>query len=142
MERSESPGLLRRLAAIFYDSLLLFSVLFFATFPTLLWTGGRAVAPANPALQAYLLGVAFLYFAWPWTRGGQTLGMRAWGLRVVQGNGASMTWAQAGLRFAGAVLSWGALGAGFLWVLVDKDGLAWHDRWSGTRLVLVQRSPS
>ena len=142
MEQLEGPGLLRRLAAIFYDSLLLFSVLFFATFPVLLLTRGHAVAPANPALQIYLLAIAFLYFAWPWIRGGQTLGMRAWGLRVVQANGARITWAQAALRFAGALLSWAALGAGFLWGLVDRDGLTWHDRLSGTRLVLVRQASS
>ena len=37
-----------------------------------------------------------------------------------------------------ALLSWGALGAGFLWILVDRNQLAWHDRLSGTRLVLLK----
>ena len=39
------------------------------------------------------------------------------------------------MRFAGAVISWLAFGLGFLWLLVDVDRLAWHDRLSGTSLV-------
>jgi uncharacterized RDD family membrane protein YckC len=139
MQRCNSPGLPRRLAAVIYDAMLLFSVLFFATLPVLLLTSGHAVPPANPVLRLYLVAVAFLYFAWPWTHGGQTLGMRAWRLRVVQVDGSPITWAQATRRFGASLLSWAPLGAGFLWVLVDPERLAWHDRLSGTRLELTPR---
>ncbi len=131
------PGLPRRLGAIGYDALLLFSVLYFATFLVLLWSGGHAIAPSKPWFQAYLLAVAFLYFAWPWTRTGQTLGMRAWRIRVVLPDGSPIGWKQATLRLSAALLSWMALGGGFLWMLVDRDRLTWHDRLSGTVLVLT-----
>jgi uncharacterized RDD family membrane protein YckC len=40
-------------------------------------------------------------------------------------------------RLAAAALSWLALGLGWLWILVDPQRRAWHDRLSGTRVVLV-----
>jgi uncharacterized RDD family membrane protein YckC len=74
-----------------------------------------------------------------WTRGGQTLGMRAWRLKVLRDDGQPLTIQDALLRYVAAILSWAALGLGFLWILVDSDGLAWHDRISKTRLVILER---
>lgn len=128
---------MRRFAALFYDSLLLFSVLFFATLVLLLFTGGRAIPPHDPLYSSYLIGVSFLYFGWSWTHGGQTLGMRAWRLRVADKNGGSLTWKLALVRFCCAILSWLPMGAGYLWITVDRRRLAWHDRLSGTTVVLI-----
>lgn len=129
------PGLARRLAVMCYDGLLLFAVLFAATAVILPLTGGEAVAPNDPLYSGYLLAVSFAYFGWFWTHGGQTLGMRAWGVRVVDGSGRPPGWRRGLLRFVAALLSWLPLGLGFLWVIVDGRKRAWHDRLSGTRLV-------
>ena len=131
------PGLLRRLGAALYDGLLMLSLLFFATFPLLLLTGGQAIEPSNRLYGAYLLLVAFVYFAWPWTHGGQTLGMRTWRFRVCRLDGGSITWLQALGRFTAAILSWVPLGAGFLWSLVDVERRSWHDLLSKTKLETV-----
>jgi uncharacterized RDD family membrane protein YckC len=131
-------GLLRRLAAIFYDTLLLLAVWFLATLILLPFTHGRAVEPHNPFYTLYLSLVAFLFFGWFWTHGGQTLGMRAWRLRVAQPDGSPITLWQAALRFAGALFSWGAVGLGFWWSLVDSRKRTWHDLLSGTILVVVR----
>ena len=132
-----SAGFLRRVAAISYDSLLLFSVLFFATLVLLPFTGGQAIRPREPFYTSYLVAVSFLYFGWFWTHGGQTLGMRAWRLRLEHDTVGSVTWKLALLRFCGAIVSWLPMGAGYLWMLVDRRGLAWHDRLSGTAVVLT-----
>ena len=131
------PGLLRRLAALVYDALLLFAVLFAATVPVLLLTGGRAVGPNDPAFTAYLLGVSYAWFGWCWTRSGQTLGMRAWRMRVRTREGARLGWRRSLARFAVALVSIGAAGAGLLWVAVDRDRMSLHDRLSGTVLEMV-----
>ena len=89
-------------------------------------------------MQLYLLGCPFVFFGWFWTHGGQTLGMRAWRLRLLDAEGGPVTWRQSLLRVAGAYLSALALGVGYLWVLFDRAGLAWHDRLSGTRLVMTR----
>ena len=131
-----SPGLIRRLSAIVYDTLLLFAVLFLATIPVLLFTAGRPIPPNEPVYTGYLLLVSFIYFAWFWTHGGQTLGMRAWRIRLRGPQAGPVSWFQAAARFCYAIVSWLALGAGFLWVLWDRDRRAWHDNLSRTFLVL------
>ena len=131
------PGLLRRLAALVYDSMLLFSLLFAATAPALMVTGGEAIRPGHPAFTAYLLAVSYAYFGWCWTRSGQTLGMRAWRMRVCTPEGKLLGWRRALCRFAAALVSIGAAGVGLLWVAFDRDRMSLHDRLSGTVLEIV-----
>jgi len=42
-------------------------------------------------------------------------------------------------RLAWAVVSWLPLGLGYLWILVDPQRRAWHDRLSGTRVVVLPK---
>jgi uncharacterized RDD family membrane protein YckC len=133
------PALWRRLAAACYDSLIVLALWFLGTALILPLTHGEAVASSNlPAVMTYrlyLLGIGFLFFAGFWTRSGQTLGMLAWKIRVVQsGNGACISWKQALLRYLAALLSWFALGLGFIWSLFNSEHMTWHDRLSGTEL--------
>jgi uncharacterized RDD family membrane protein YckC len=65
--------------------------------------------------------------------------MRAWCLQVVREDGGKFGWRDAALRFFSAMLSWLCLGLGFLWILIDKEKLAWHDRLSRTRVVLLSK---
>jgi uncharacterized RDD family membrane protein YckC len=65
--------------------------------------------------------------------------MLAWRLRVERSDGALLTWRDALLRLAGAFVSLAPLGLGYFWILIDRDGLAWHDRWSGTRVVVLPK---
>jgi uncharacterized RDD family membrane protein YckC len=74
-----------------------------------------------------------------WRRGGQTLGMRPWRLRLVARDGGLPAWSALWLRYAVGTVSLLAAGAGFWWAWCDRDGLAWHDRASRTRL---QRTPA
>ena len=127
-------GLLRRLAAAAYDALVLFGVLFVATAILLPFTGGQAVDPGNAVYLLYLLAASFLYFGWFWTHDGQTLGMRAWHIRVRTLQGGAVPWRLAALRFLAALLSWAAVGAGFLWAALDAERRSWHDRLSRTVL--------
>lgn len=118
-----------------YDGVLLVAVWIAATAVLLPFTAGEAIRPGQAWYTLYLVVVAFGYFGWFWTRGGQTLGMRTWNLRLAAADNGGVDWQRAAGRFAGACLSWLALGAGYLWMLVDGDRLTWHDRLSGTRIV-------
>jgi uncharacterized RDD family membrane protein YckC len=117
-----------------YDLLLLAAVLFVATALVLPFTGGQAVGPHHWIYTVYLLAVTSLFFGWSWTHGGQTLGMKAWHLKIRTIEGGSINWRRAAIRMLAACLSLGSLGLGYLWILVDRDSLAWHDRLSGTRI--------
>lgn len=132
--------LLRRLGAVCYDTLLLVAVLFIAGLPLPLVPEAVRFEPwVRYAMFAYLLGVSFVFFGWFWTHGGQTLGMRAWRLRVVTADGEALAWRQAWRRFVWALVSWAVLGLGFVWSLVDAQRRTWHDRASATRLVTTAR---
>lgn len=128
-----SCGLARRLAAVVYDGIVVIAVLFIAAVPVVLLHGGAV--EGSLLFDLYLLGVAFAFYGGFWTHGGQTIGMRAWGVRVLRADGGPVRWPEAALRFTAAILSWLVLGAGFWWSLIDHEHRAWHDRISGTRLV-------
>jgi len=92
------------------------------------------------ALRAALLAVTALYFVVSWSRGGQTIGMRAWRLRVIDADGKSLAWARSLLRFAVMLVSLGALGLGFVWCLVDRERRGWHD--IAAKSLVVRLAPS
>ena len=139
MSKLPPAGLIRRLAALLYDSLLLFGVVFTATVVLLPFTGGQAIMPGNIAYQAYLLGLIVLFYGWCWTHGGQTLGMKAWRIRVQTPDGRCLSWERSALRLLCALLSWLSLGLGYIWVLFDSDQKTWHDRLSNTVVVRLPR---
>lgn len=131
---------MRRLLAICYDSLLLFGVLFIAAIPlALLPEAVKTARVVRLGMQGYLLAICAGFFVWFWVHGGQTLGMRAWHIRLVADDGSVVSRRQAILRFFAALLSLAGLGLGFLWVLFDRDGLAWHDRLTGTRVIVTPK---
>ncbi|MES9846427.1 MAG: RDD family protein [Candidatus Sedimenticola sp. PURPLELP] len=139
------PSLLRRLGAVLYDTLLVAGLLLMAstiiTLPTEMMFGAETSARVSKALLVWLWPlIPLLFFTWFWTRGGQTLGMRSWRIRVVTEEGAPLEARQALLRAACAVVSWLPLGLGFLWVLFDSEKRAWHDMLSGTRLIRLPKS--
>jgi len=163
---SAAPAsIIKRLLAMFYDSFLLIAVLFLAMAVMLLVTGGYQFQAGNPLVTIYLLAVSYVFFGWFWTHGGQTLGMRAWKLRVQQRAGETITWRQAAIRFFTALPAWVMLFigialvvdiplpthawldqfsgkaawlillAGIVWLVIDQWPDGWRDRLSGTRVV-------
>ncbi len=127
---------LKRLFALIYDGFLLLGVLFVSGIPLVFipedlkahWLGTILV-------RGYLLGVIFLFFGWFWTHGGQTLGMRAWRLLLVDEHGKNPGWGLALKRFAAATVSLLPAGLGFVWIFIHSNRQAWHDTLSGTRVV-------
>lgn len=101
-----AAGLLRRLAAVVYDCLLLLAVLFLGTLALLPLTGGEAITPTTEgpgvylAYRAYLALLALGYFGLSWTRSGQTLGMMAWNIRLETATCGTLGWRAAAFRFA------------------------------------------
>ncbi|MDM8564958.1 RDD family protein [Candidatus Halobeggiatoa sp. HSG11] len=134
METNSSyVGILRYCAVIFYDGLLLFSVLFLAAGIAYPITDGQV----NIMFQVYLLAVSFFYFAWSWVNGGQTLGMKAWRVRLVANDNQPISLKQCLLRFLISIISWLILGVGFFWAFFNQEHRTWHDLLSNTRLIVL-----
>jgi uncharacterized RDD family membrane protein YckC len=140
-----AAGLLRRLGALLYDALLLAALWMLTTVFFLPITGGEALSAARSPLlervyQATLVAVLVGFYGVSWTSRGQTLGMAAWRLKVERDDGRLLTWPDVLRRLGAALLSWVALGLGWLNVLVDPQRRTWHDRLTHTRVVVVPRS--
>ena len=114
-----------------YEAFLVFAVAFFATWVFFFASGGRDATRGwlRMELQLFILVVLAAYFLWCWLRGGQTLAMRTWRIRLVD-----VTPGRAILRF---VLALFLLPLSIVWVLVDRDRQFLHDRLAGTRLVIA-----
>ena len=114
-----------------YEALLLLAVAFFAGSAFLLASGGHDATAGGyrRALQLLVLLTFAAYFLWSWLRGGQTLPMKAWKIRLVE-----VTPARALLRLALALL-FVPTGISVVWLLFDRDRQFLHDRLAGTKLV-------
>ncbi|MEM6511901.1 MAG: RDD family protein [Pseudomonadota bacterium] len=131
----QPSGILRRLGAILYDSLLILALLFLATIPFIAYNDGESVETGNPVFQLWIVFVVYVFFVGFWSTKGRTLGMQSWGLQLETPEGERVGLAAASIRYFAAILSWASVGIGFLWQLVDPDKLTWHDRLSNTRLM-------
>lgn len=131
-----APGMLRRLASMLYESILLFAVAFLGTWVFQFAAGTlRIEGWRSHLLQIFLLAVFAAYFLWCWLRGGQTLAMRTWRIRLVTKDGhARLPPKAALLRFLYALLLVPTL-IGICWAWVDRDGQFLHDRLAGSLLV-------
>lgn len=123
-----------------YDSLLILAVLFIAGAPLILiFDEALREGIARILFQLYLAGIVITFYLWFWTHGGQSLGMRAWRIRITDLDGGPIDARQALLRILGACLSLALCGLGYVWIIVDAQKLAWHDHLSRTRVVLMPK---
>ena len=80
--------MLRRLASMLYESILLFAVAFFGTWLFQFAAGTVVIDGWRLAmLQLFLIALFAAYFLWCWLRSGQTLAMKTWRIRLVAKNG-------------------------------------------------------
>jgi uncharacterized RDD family membrane protein YckC len=134
----ERPGFFRYTAAIFYDVMLIIALFFLATALLLPFNDGEAIQ--SPILfPLYLLSISFIFLAWFWTHGGQTLGMQAWNLHLISNTDAKITWFQAFTRFITALISWLTFGLGIFWCLWQKEGRTWQDINSKSHIVFIKK---
>jgi uncharacterized RDD family membrane protein YckC len=146
LSHAQKPSVLRRLGALFYDALLLLAVLMVANaivvIPYEVISGHPVYESFVPLtlMRLYLLVVIGAFYVYFWTHGGQTLGMKAWRLQVIAQDGEAVGFNAAVKRFAWSILSLIPAGLGLWWSLFNRQGLAWHDSRSNTRVVLLPKS--
>ena len=153
MSLMPTAGLLRRLAALIYDLFLLAAmVMAYALFVITPLRISLYGMPSNDDDWAgfpifikvlLILGLIFVlaaYYFVCWRKQGQSMGMKAWRLKLQQSSGelanASQCWSRALL----APISLAFFGIGFLWCLIPPNNECLHDRLSGTKVVVLPKS--
>lgn len=98
----------RRFAAIVYDALAVVAIVMVVGLLAQMVTGGRLFDEHGRMLTWWyqpLQGIVVAaYFLVSWVRGGQTLGMRPWRIRVTDADGAPASWKRGGVRLIVAAL--------------------------------------
>jgi uncharacterized RDD family membrane protein YckC len=164
MSNIDNPpaGIAKRLAAIVYDALLALAI----AMGLVLLPSSILITFAHLETHSvyYIVGILLWFylvmlgfFGWFWTHGGQTLGMRAWRLKLVTGDGGAVSWKAAWSRFTLGLPAWTlvALGlyflkslavvglamllAGAVWVWLDQKPNGWRERLSGTRVIALPK---
>lgn len=137
----KSPSLFTRLLVVIYDVLLLAGVVFashaiiFFALKLLPISIGDSII-IKVLHFACLIIISILFYGWFWVNGGQTLGMKAWHLYLINdSSGKFINWQLAVQRYFLAAISWLPLGMGFFWILLHKENKTWHDMLTNTRIV-------
>ena len=126
--------LFRRSAAFLYDCLLLIALFFVITAAVIAVNDGQAIQ--HFLYKVFLFTVGFLFFDWFWRHGGQTLGMRAWRIRVEGENTDSITQKQSLIRYmCGSLL----FGITLLYMFTSTRKEALHDKLSRTKIVFYNK---
>ncbi|KRE88688.1 transporter [Frateuria sp. Soil773] len=155
---SQPCPLWRRLAALVYDLLIVVAIVMVVGLLCQLATGGRLIGTGAqvriPWWYQPLQGLAVsAYFVASWLRGGQTVGMRPWHIRVTAADGGRPSPRQAVVRLLVAALPllllelagplglrtalWAVSGAWALWfavALFDRHRRTLHDIAAGTEI--------
>jgi uncharacterized RDD family membrane protein YckC len=150
MNTSEFPAapVWRRLAALLYDSFILLAISFLygagATFVGVI--AGWHQADYQPMFRhwAFTLGwvlVLATFYIWFWHKSGQTIGMRTWGLKLVDDGDQLRTpsWHQCALRTLVAPPAIAFGGMGYWYRLFDGQQRCLHDRLSNTHVIEVRK---
>jgi len=147
-------GFIRRLASLIYDALVVIAFAMLTTIIYLVLVQGMisiglfslgthedvtALIQATPILYylrtMMLITVSVVFFGYFWTKSGQTIGMRAWRLKVQRTDGKLLSWPQAIARSLTALL-----GLGNLVVILDrKHRRALQDLVCKTEVVLLSK---
>jgi len=140
-----TASLTRRLAALGYDSLVLISLYVITGFILVgIATATNGGEPPGAFPMAVNLSVmftlCFFYYSTSWRRGGQTIGMKAWRIKLLNCNPKPVQLSQCMLRTGIGFFSLVIFGLGFFWSLLDKQERTWHDMASLTRVVHIPRA--
>jgi len=144
-----TANLLRRLMALLYDVFLLFAITLgygaFLLLIKILFNGTQDLETLQPGLVMQILSfIGWLaalagYYYICWRKQGQTLGMKAWRIKLQQPDGNMATPKQCLIRTVLACISMAAAGIGYLWCLLPSSNGCLHDIYSGTEVVSLPK---
>ncbi len=108
---------------------------------TLPWSSsGESLANtlnSNPLWLIYLTGCVQYYYCWCWVKGGQTVGMKTWRLKLCKADGSHLCWKEAYYR---SFLSLGGLAN--IACLFNSNKQGWHDMLCNSQVVVLPKNTS
>ncbi|MDP0562954.1 MAG: RDD family protein [Candidatus Endonucleobacter sp. (ex Gigantidas childressi)] len=139
----------RRLASMVYDSLLVTAIMVVVGFinlgiqitiygaDQLRKMTDHGYTLDNHIFYLMVILVIFAFFGMCWRKKGQTPGMLAWRIYIINDNQQPITIAQTLIRCLVAIpaIIFGLLGV--IWMKIDPEQKSWQDKISGTRTVLL-----
>ncbi len=128
----KKSGILKRIASMFYDLLIVCSILMLYTSLLVLLNSGLPIDSGCLAYSASLLMVTFMYFFMSWQRLGQTLGMRAWKIKIMDSSFSLPTRKMCAIRFITSIPSIGMFAIGIIWSYLPGKENTLHDDLSKT----------
>ena len=100
---------------------------------------GFAMSLLHPFGDFHIVILA-VYGAVMWKLRGTTVGGIVFDLHVVRLDGRPIDWETAVIRALSCFLSLAVVGLGFIWIALDDNRQAWHDKIAGTVVVRAKRS--
>lgn len=134
-ETLKNATFLRRLCALVYDSFVVFSFLILITGLALAVNQGNSLLPHRELFLAYLFVGTGLFIGWFWQKAGQTLGMLAWRIKIVNEDFSAINWHTAIKRYLIGTVCLALGGIGLIWCLFNKEKRALQDIFTKTRVV-------
>ena len=135
----KAPNIITRIAIGSYELLILIAIWLICTGIFIALFGDATDGLKRFALQLTIWSVTGIYFIWCWKKSGQTVAMKTWKVQLVSQKSSPLTYNQLVLRYILASLGLFAAGAGFLWMIFDRENLFLHDRLTGCRLENVTK---
>ena len=100
----KSISILRRLASIIYDSLLVFAILIIMSIPFYSFNvEGNNILKLT--MQVYFYLVTQYFFVWFWVNSQGTLGMKTWKIKIICEDGNKISYKKAVIRINSAIFS-------------------------------------
>ena len=124
----------RRILSILYDSFLIFALLVIMSMPFYSFNIEEDFA-LKIMMQIYFYFIIQFFFVWFWVNNRATLGMRSWGVIIVDDTGNGISYKRAIIRFNMAIISFAIFGLGFFISILRKDKKCMHDIISKTYLI-------
>jgi len=141
-------GPIRRILALVYDLLMVVAISLVYVLIVSIGDVAFTSVQVGDAVEVYdqlwyragFVIVNTLFFVYFWHRAGQTIGMRAWRLKLVDAQtGVPPSLQQCILRCIVAPLAIGLGLIGYWWCWRDKEGRALQDRLTKTRVILLPK---
>ncbi len=131
----------KHFAAFVYDIFPLVGVFIVTSLIVMLLRGGAIVEPGNVWFSLLLLFEVVFYYVYSWKKGGQTLGMRAWKMKIIphNKNQKNLSWKQSILRFIVGFISTFCLGLGLIWKILSNSKSSWMDLVSHSEVMILEK---